>query len=65
MAPRRLTQDELDELLEYTTGQWADGIGENFAGEYEEETGLQLDLGGLYSGDEEVFLIQDDCGSIL
>src|SRR5438105_11407924 len=28
-APRRLTKPELARLIEETTGQWSDGIGEN------------------------------------
>lgn len=27
---RELTQEELDDLEDYTTGQWSDGIGEGF-----------------------------------
>lgn len=29
-ATRKLSQDELQCLVEYTLGQWSDGIGENF-----------------------------------
>lgn len=29
-SERELTQEELDHLLDYTTGQWSDGIGEGF-----------------------------------
>lgn len=32
-APRKLTEQELDVLLEYTQGQWSDGAGESFGGE--------------------------------
>lgn len=29
-ADEKLTQAELDKLVDYTTGQWSDGIGEGF-----------------------------------
>lgn len=29
-SKRELTKEELDSLIEYTTGQWSDGIGEGF-----------------------------------
>lgn len=32
-APRKLNDQELDVLLEYTMGQWSDGAGEGFGGE--------------------------------
>jgi hypothetical protein len=32
-APRKLNEQELDVLLDYTMGQWSDGAGESFCGE--------------------------------
>lgn len=32
-AKRRLSKEEIDELVNYTCGQWSDGIGENFVSE--------------------------------
>jgi len=29
-SPRELTQDEISALVEYTQGQWSDGMGTNF-----------------------------------
>ena len=37
-----LTESEIDALKNYTCGQWSDGIGENFASDYAEQTGLFL-----------------------
>src|SRR3989337_893808 len=39
-APRKLTKKELDVLVKYTTGQWSDGMGENFTNDYAEKTGM-------------------------
>lgn len=39
-----LTGAEQELLLNYTLGQWSDGIGENFSQEYADETGLFLSL---------------------
>jgi hypothetical protein len=44
-SDRELTSDELDDLLEYTIGQWSDGIGEGF----EQEA-------CYYNEDDEVFI---------
>jgi len=40
----RLSDREIEKLVEYTLGQWSDGIGENFCPEYAERTGLLLSL---------------------
>ena len=40
-STRPLTKEELDQLIDYTTGQWSDGIGEGFEQEgcnHEEDT---------------------------
>lgn len=41
-APRRLADSELGVLLDYTMGQWSDGIGENIATETWAKTGLSV-----------------------
>jgi len=38
----QLTCAETQSLMEYTLGQWSDGVGENFCPAYAEETGLFL-----------------------
>lgn len=43
-SPRRLTDLEIDQLVEYTTGQWSDGLGENLECPYASANGLHLDL---------------------
>jgi hypothetical protein len=40
---RTLTAEELQLLADYTTGQWSDGIGENFHGLSEERHGYAVD----------------------
>jgi hypothetical protein len=42
-AKRRLTQEELALLADYTNGQWSDGIGENFQEVSRELYGLTVD----------------------
>jgi hypothetical protein len=37
-----LTDDDTKSLVDYTLGQWSDGIGENFCPDYAERTGLFL-----------------------
>ena len=39
-----LSTDDYVALAEYTTGQWSDGIGENFCPEYADQTGLFLGI---------------------
>ncbi len=41
---RKLSDSELESLIAEITGQWSDGMGENFSGQYEMETGIKLDL---------------------
>jgi len=41
-----LRDQEIKSLLDYTRGQWSDGIGENFVPEYGEKTGLFLAISG-------------------
>lgn len=38
----RLGDEEFEALVDYTLGQWSDGIGENFCPAYAEQTGLSL-----------------------
>jgi len=59
---RKLTEDELNSLKNYTTGQWSDGIGEGFEQEpckyvepYEDEEGEET---------EEVFISPWNYGQI-
>jgi ankyrin repeat protein len=44
LCDKKLTDEELSELTKEVTGQWSDGMGENFSGQYELETGIKLDL---------------------
>ena len=39
---RLLTQPEIESLVEYTKGQWSDGIGENWASESVERVGFSI-----------------------
>lgn len=39
IASRQLTTEEIDQLREYTYGQWMDGVGSGFRQEYAERTG--------------------------
>jgi len=43
-SPRALTDAELRMLVQHTTDQWSDGLGESFECSYAEENGLSLDL---------------------
>src|SRR4051812_12884572 len=43
-APRRLTKPQLRRLIEETTGQWSDGIGENCFGEAAKKYRVTIDL---------------------
>ncbi|CAK8988239.1 Uncharacterized protein SCF082_LOCUS21764, partial [Durusdinium trenchii] len=43
-SPRRLTRSELDALIQYTTDQWSDGLGESLECPYVSENHLCLDL---------------------
>lgn len=43
-SPRALRAAERAELVDYTTGQWSDGVGENLAGELGDRFGLEIDL---------------------
>lgn len=43
-SPRALSEDELRRLVEHTTDQWSDGLGESFECSEAESRGLQLDL---------------------
>ncbi len=43
-SPRQLTRVELDQLVEHTTGQWSDGLGESLECPYAAENGLHLEL---------------------
>jgi hypothetical protein len=42
---RRLNDDELKMLADYTEGQWSDGIGENFSSSSQEVCGYLIDCG--------------------
>jgi ankyrin repeat protein len=43
-APRKLTNKELARLVEETTGQWSDGLGEGCFGDAADELGVTIDL---------------------
>ncbi|QDU38223.1 hypothetical protein Mal4_25480 [Maioricimonas rarisocia] len=43
-SPRPLNDEELRELVEHTTDQWSDGLGESFECSEAESNGLELDL---------------------
>jgi len=43
-SPRRLSSSELDLLIEHTTDQWSDGLGESLDCPYATENKLCLDL---------------------
>jgi hypothetical protein len=43
-SPRRLNDDEIRFLVEYTRGQWSDGMGENMEVPYADENGLRPEL---------------------
>ncbi len=59
-APRPLDRREIEALVKETTGQWSDGIGEGCFDEWEEESGIHLDLypGGA-SRDAQVEQVED------
>ena len=42
-SARILTRQEVGALIEYTRGQWSDGIGENFSQMYADEAGIFLE----------------------
>lgn len=44
LAPRELKPAELQALIEETTGQWSDGIGEGCFDAFAAETGIRIDL---------------------
>ena len=60
-APRKLTKKELDVLVKYTTGQWSDGMGENFTNDYAEKTGMLVHAYPL-SGKQGIRVEQVDAG---
>lgn len=42
LSPRRLKKAELDALVEFTKGQWSDGIGEGCFAAFQAETGISV-----------------------
>lgn len=42
VAKRPLSDDEIRLLVDYTMGQWSDGIGENWTGESEDRCGFTI-----------------------
>jgi hypothetical protein len=48
-APRNLTESELTSLVDYTSGQWSDGIGSNFSQSFATATRINI---GCALGDE-------------
>lgn len=52
LSERKLTDSELAELVDYTQGQWSDGIGEGFEQEpcYYSEDGVEVYISPWFSG---------------
>ena len=43
-SPRQMTDEELSVLVNHTTGQWSDGLGESLNCAFVDDNGLYLDL---------------------
>lgn len=54
-SPRPLSDDELRKLVQHTTDQWSDGLGESFECEYASNHGYELDLAPM---DQAVTVVQ-------
>lgn len=50
-AENELSETELDLLVDFTTAQWSDGLGDDFVQAYVEETGVSL---SLYEADNDI-----------
>ena len=60
---RDLDDAELDRLMDYTAGQWSDGIGENFTAGSEDRCGFIIDCApGILQGEKNEPVIEVERG---
>lgn len=62
-SPRKLTRSELSELVEHTTGQWSDGVGESCFLAHTDATGVSISVYPIPYDDDAVRVEQIDDGA--
>jgi hypothetical protein len=55
-SPRSLEENEVSALVEYTLGQWLDGIGSNFSQEYQMKKGVSV---AFFASEETIIVKQE------